>query len=173
MRPLAKVSLVAGGYVGALLVALAVVAFRVVTTSGPEAQASSGMYAFGDFLLFVNVFGVLSLVPTVAVLYFLRSYRPFWTALAVVAIILAVTGAAAAVVFAAGRHETSSALAAWTALAVLRILGAPLFAVGWLACGLMAPARGPRRALLAAVLLEAAVSAYGAFIWIGAMFGRH
>lgn len=173
MRPLAKAGLVALGYVGALLVALAVVAFRVVTTSGPEAQASSGMYAFGDAVLFVNVFGVLALVPTVAALYFLRPHRPFWTALAIVAIAVALTGIAAAVVFAAGRHETSSTLAAWTALAVLRILGAPLLAIGWLACGLMAPARGPRLVLLAAVLLEAGTSAYGAFIWVGALFGRH
>ena len=89
------------------------------------------------------------------------------------AITVALTGVAAAIVFAAGRHEASSTLAAWTALAVLRILGAPLFALGWLACGLMAPARGPRLALLMGVLLEAVVSAYGAFIWVGAMFGRY
>jgi hypothetical protein len=173
VRPLARAGLVALGYVGALLVALAVVAFRVVTTSGPEAQASSGMYAFGDALLFVSVFGGLALVPTVATLYFLRPYPMFWTALAIVAIMVALTGVAAAIVFAAGRHETSSTLAAWTALCVLRILGAPLFAVGWLACGLMAPARAPRLALLMGVLLEAVVSAYGAFIWVGAMFGRY
>ena len=173
MRLLAKVGLVTLGYAGALLVALTVVTFRVVTTTGPDAQASSGMYAFGDALLFVNVFGVLALVPTVAALYFLRPYRAVWTALAIVAILTALAGVGAAMVFAAGRHETSSTLAEWTALAVLRILGAPLLAVGWLTCVLMAPARGPRLALLAAVLLEALVSAYGAFIWVGAQFGRY
>ena len=57
MKPAAKVTLILGGYVLAILVAFAVVSIYVAATSGPERQASSGMYAFGDSLLFLAVFG--------------------------------------------------------------------------------------------------------------------
>jgi hypothetical protein len=63
---------VTAGYVAAFLMASAAVAIRVASTSGPDAQASSGMYAFGDALLFVAVCGVAALVPTGVALFFLR-----------------------------------------------------------------------------------------------------
>ena len=53
MKPFVKIAVVAGGYLAAFLMASAVVAIHFATTSGPNAQASSGMYAFGDALLFV------------------------------------------------------------------------------------------------------------------------
>jgi hypothetical protein len=40
-------------------------------TQGSIAQASSGMYAFGDLILFIGVFGVLALIPTGLAAYFL------------------------------------------------------------------------------------------------------
>ncbi len=78
-----KIALVGLGYIGAVVIAVAAVAIRVAT-SGPDAQASSGMYAFGDALLLIAVFGLFSLVPTAALLLFLRPYRRFWIALAAV-----------------------------------------------------------------------------------------
>src|SRR6267142_196801 len=69
MKPILKVGVVAVGYLAALLVASAAVAIRLAHTSGPDAQASSGMYAFGDALLFVVVFGVAALVPSGAALF--------------------------------------------------------------------------------------------------------
>lgn len=63
-----KIAVVAGGYIAAFLVAATAVAIRIANTSGPDAQASSGMYAFGDALLFVAVFGVSALGPTGAAL---------------------------------------------------------------------------------------------------------
>ena len=74
MKPFLKIAVVAGGYIAAFLMALAAVAIQMASTSGPAAQASSGMSAFGDAILFVAVFGLCSLVPTVAALFFLRSY---------------------------------------------------------------------------------------------------
>ena len=97
MKPIFKVALVAGGYVAAFLMASAVVAIRVANTSGPDAQAASGMYAFGDAFLFVAVFGVAALVPTGAALFFLRPYRRFWIVLSALGLAVAVTGIAAAV----------------------------------------------------------------------------
>lgn len=158
--------MVAGGYAVAFLAASAAVALRVANTSGPVAQASSGMYAFGDSVLFVAVFGMLALVPTAAALFFLRPYDRFWQVLSVLALIVVLTGVAAAILFAVGRHAAApSTLATWAAFSVLRILLAPLLALAFLVCALFSPNRHPRFAFLAATFMEGAVSAYGAIIW--------
>src|SRR5882672_9952479 len=125
MKASLKIDKVAGGYIAAFLVASAAVAVRLASTSGPDAQASSGMYAFGDALLFVAVFGVSALVPTGATLFFLRPYRHFWTVLSALGLAVAITGVTAAILFAVGRHATSSPLATWAAFSVLMILVVP------------------------------------------------
>ena len=103
--------MVAGGYVAAFAVASAAVAVRIASTSGPDAQASSGMYAAGDALLFAAGFGVFALLPTGAALFFLRPYRRFWSVLSALGLAVAVTGVTAAILFAVGRHVTGSSLA--------------------------------------------------------------
>jgi len=165
-----KIVAVAGGYVAAFLVASGVVAVRVAYTSGPDAQASSGVYAFGDAVLFAAVFGVVALVPTGAALFFLRPYRRFWSGLAALGLAVAVTGVTATILYSVGRHATASPLATWAALSVLRILAAPLLALGFLACAIFSPHRSPRLALLAATVMEAAVSVYGGLVWFVPLF---
>jgi hypothetical protein len=73
MKPLLKVALVAGGYLLALLAALAAVALHAAFGSEAGGPSSGGMAAFGDLVLFVAVFGALAVVPTGAGLYFLWS----------------------------------------------------------------------------------------------------
>ena len=165
-----KVSLIACGYVGAFLLASAVVAVRVAATSGPVAQASSGMYAFGDAVVFAGVFGVVALVPTGAGLFFLRSFRQFWTVLATFGLAVACTGLAATIFYAVGRGAAPSLIATLAMVSVLRILIAPLLALMFLVCTVFAPRRTPRFALLAATLIEAAVTAYAAAIWFLPLF---
>ncbi len=165
MKPIFKIALVAGGYVAAFLMASAVVAIRVANTSGPDAQAASGMYAFGDAILFVAVFGVAALVPTGAALFFLRPYRRFWVVLSALGLAVAVTGIAAVVLFALGRSAVASPLATWAAFSVLRILVAPLLALVFLVCAVFSPYRAARIAFLAAAVMEAAASAYGGVVW--------
>jgi hypothetical protein len=160
-----KVGAVVGGYVAAFLVASAAVSIRLANTSGPDAQAASGMYAAGDAFLFAGVFGVAALVPTGAALFFLRPYRRFWTVLSALSLGLAVTGLAAVVLFAIGRYAGPSPIAIGAALSVLRILVAPLLALTCLVCTVLSPYRVPRLALLAATAIEVAVSAYGGFVW--------
>lgn len=164
-KPPLKVGAVAAGYVAAFLVASAAVAIRLANTSGPDTQAASGMYAFGDLIVFVAVFGIVALLPTGAALFFLRPYRRFWTVLAVFGLGVAVTGLTAVAVFAVGRHATSSPVAAWAAFSVLRILVAPLLALASLVCAVLSPYRFPRWAFLAATAAEGAVSAYAGFVW--------
>lgn len=84
MRGLARSALVLAGYAVAALAAWAAVAWRIAHTSGPEAQASAGMYAFGDGMLFLMVFGAVAAVPTAMAFYFLRTCRWLWGTLAAV-----------------------------------------------------------------------------------------
>ena len=160
-----KVGVVVGGYVAAFLVTSAAVGIRLANTSGPDAQASSGMYAAGDALLFAAGFGVAALVPTGAALFFLRPYRRFWTVLSTFSLGVAVTGLAAVALFAIGRYAAPSSIAIGAALSVLRILVAPLLALTCLVCTVLSPYRVPRLALLAVTAIEVVVSAYGGFVW--------
>jgi len=166
MKPFLKVGVVAGGYLAAFLIASAALAIRLANTNGPDAEASSGMYAFGDSALFVAVFGTVALAPAAAALFFLRPYRPFWVVLSALALVVATSGVASAVVFVLGRNVAGpSLLGTWAALSVLRILVAPLLAVVFLVATMLAPYRSPRVAFLAAAIMEAGVSAYGGFVW--------
>ena len=165
MKPVIKGGLIAAGYAAAILIAAAAVAIRVANTNGPDAQASGGMHAFGDAVVFVAVFGVVALLPTGAALIFLRPYRPFWVALSVFSLGVAATGVSAAILVAIGRHAEPSLLATMAAFSVLRILVAPLVGLAFLVTALLSPYRNPRLAFFGAALLEAAVSTYGALTW--------
>jgi len=67
----AKFGLVIGGYVAACLIASGVVYVYQYLTQDAVSQASAGMAAFGDLILFIGAFGVLALIPTGLALYFL------------------------------------------------------------------------------------------------------
>ena len=64
MKQFIKPGIVLAGYIIAFLLASEAVAIRIANTSGPDADASAGMYAFGDGLLFLAVFGTAALLPT-------------------------------------------------------------------------------------------------------------
>ena len=75
MSRLTKLGLVLGGYVAACLIASGAVYVNQLFTDNAASQASAGMSAFGDFILFIGVFGILALFPTGLALYFL--FRKF------------------------------------------------------------------------------------------------
>lgn len=167
MRATAKVGLVAIGFVAAVLAAFAVVAINVAATSGPAGQASSGMYAFGDALLFLAVFGVAAVPPVGAALFFLRPHRRVWLVLSVAALAIAATGPGAFIChLAAQTADAGSTLHSVGAFAMLRILVAPLFALGFLLAGVFAPSRALRAVFVGATLIEAAVFVCVAFTWV-------
>ena len=167
---LVKVGGVSLGYLAAFVVASAAVAVRVAATSGPDAQAASGMYAFGDAVLFVFVFGVGALVPTGAALYFLRSHRGVWTAVSVVTLAIATTGIAAVILYVVGRTAVDSALATWSQATPLRMLLAPVLTPVFLVCTALAPDPRFRLTCLAATVMEAAVGAYVGIVWFLPIF---
>jgi hypothetical protein len=151
-----KLGLVLAGYALALAGACEALWIRLLNTQDPATQASSGMYAFGDFLCLIGTFGILSLAPTGLALYFLRPWKIFWTAFALGALMLAVAGPIAACVLM--RWQPEGLL---TAIAFIgQSFGAPLLAVGFLISTIIAPTRHARWLLLLASLIEGAVSVY-------------
>ena len=76
MNTITKLGLVLGGYAGACQLAGSMVYVYQLFTEHAAAQASGGMYAFSDLLLFFGAFGILALLPTGLAFYFLvRSFR--------------------------------------------------------------------------------------------------
>jgi hypothetical protein len=156
------------GYAGAFLIAAAVVAIYVASTSGPDRHLYGAMYDFGDSLLFLAAFGAAAVLPTGAALFFLRPYRSFWRVISVAALAVAATGLAALVAYLAGRTaDPGSGLQAWSTVSVLRVFAAPLFALIFFLSGLFAPIRTVRITLFAATSVEVAVFACVALIWFG------
>ena len=166
-KAILKTGAVLAGYAAAFAVASAAVYVRQLHTQGPDAQASDDMYAFGDDILFVQVFGGLGLFPTGLALYFLRPVRAFWTILAIAALAFAATGPLTSIVIAlaSGVPGLPPYWTAWAALGVLRLLPAPLFAAAFLLGSCFAPSRFPRWALLGATVMEGVAAAYALFHW--------
>ena len=79
---------------------------------------------------------------------------------------IALTGVADALLFALARHlPASSALEAWAAFSVFRILAAPPLALAFLVGAVISPYRVPQFAFGAACVMEAVVSLYGGASW--------
>jgi len=156
VKALAKIGLVGAGYVGAVVIAWAVVAAHIAATQGPDRRDYAAMFDFGDTLLFLGVFGLAAVLPTGAALFFLRPYRWFWRKLSIVAIVMAATVTTAFVAILVGRGAgAGSAANASAAVATLRILMAPMFGLAFFVSAVFAPSRKPRLALLAATAAEA------------------
>jgi hypothetical protein len=174
MNKLTKVGVVLGSYAGAFAVTSLLVYIRQLLTSGPLAQAASGMYAWGDFILFVMAFTTLALIPTAFALYFLRPYGKFWIALSVVALAIAITGPIGALLSALIQPAPiQSRWGLMGELGFLRAMGAPLLVMSFITFAAFAPSRRPRWAFLVATGLECVASAYfiGRLWLAGARFG--
>jgi hypothetical protein len=162
MRTRGKIGLVAAGYVGALLVACAVVALYIAFTDSPARDASGGMYAFGDSLVFLAVFGLAAVPATSAAFFFLRPHRWFWQVLSVIALAVAATAIAAAILYATGRSRPAGPGLAWADYSILRLIVAPLLAGAAFLAGILAPDRRLRIALFVACVIE--VAAFASFV---------
>ena len=167
MKLLGKVLVVGAGYAAAFLAACLAVHIRVLNTQGPDAQASAGMYAWGDAMLFGAVFGGVALFPTGLGLYFLRPLRVFWTILAIAALALAVTGPVCAVALELLRPlpNPPAFLQLFAGIGIFRALAAPLLAPAFLLCACLAPTRFPRWMFLGATALEGVTAAYSLLHW--------
>jgi hypothetical protein len=150
-----KIVFIIGGYMVAVGAALVLAYVRVQMTSGPDRDASAGMYAFGDLLWFLFLLGILTLPVTALALYFLRAERWFWKLFSGAALAVASTAALASILFFAGRGQSGGLLGNLAGVSVLRILAEPLFATVFVVGAVPAPERPFARALLAAGVIEA------------------
>ncbi|MFN8376036.1 MAG: hypothetical protein U0694_24575 [Anaerolineae bacterium] len=161
-----KVLFVGFGYVGAFVLAALVMSVYGAIFNSPNSQSSGGMAAFGDTILFLGIFGLAAVLPTMAALFFLRPYQRFWQILAVVALILTATGIATFIVFLLPQPlEAGSLLDTWAELSPLRILLAPPFALAFFLGAAFAPIRFSRIAFLCAGVIESAIFVCAVFIW--------
>jgi hypothetical protein len=86
--------------------------------------------------------------------------------LSVAALVIAATGLTAFIEYlAAQTPDAGPGHQSWSAVAVLRILVAPLFAGAFFLSGLFAPSRSSRIALFVATLIETGVFACVALRW--------
>lgn len=161
-----KLGVVLASYAVALLAAFVVSYARsYVEARVDPAQASGGMQAFGDMLFFFGLYGLLALVPTAMALYFLRPFEKFWTVFSTASLALSATGLLAELMMRRAQ-QFPWAMFVVGFFGLLKILGAPLFGMGFLICAALAPFRRPRRVLLAAAAVEFTVCAYAIFCFL-------
>jgi hypothetical protein len=159
-----RILIVVSGYAVALLTALIVTRAHAVATSGPAWQGSFGMLAFGDTALFVGVFALTAMPATGAAFFFLRPFQTLWHVASIAALAIATSGVAALLDYLIS-PSTGAGLGAWSALAALRILLAPLLAAAYFLALLCAPTRSTRLAFLAATVIETGVFVWVALVW--------
>jgi uncharacterized membrane protein YhaH (DUF805 family) len=138
MNRFSKLALVLAGYVAALFAAYVGVAFR--EAADPD-QASGGMQAFGDFLLFWALFGLFSLPPTVYALYHLRRSETFWRVFSYASLVFAATGPILALLV-RRLHESDLLVVGFFAL--LRVLATPVLCLVFFVFAFVAPSRRAR-----------------------------
>ena len=155
LRPVTKAGIVLGGFGAAFVVAGVAVYIRQILTDGPEAQASSGMYAGGDMLLGMAVFGVLGLLPLGLALYWLRPVTRFWDVLVSAAVAYALTGPMALLLSGSLRASVGN----WAILGDIRFVTMPVSALALGTCSLFAPSARLRWFLLGAAVLDAVLFA--------------
>jgi hypothetical protein len=166
----AKVGVVVGGYALAIVFSFCVVAVYISLTSTLDRDASGGMSAFGDALLFVAIFGVVSIVPTGLALVFLRRNRTFWVILCVVALLVASTSLVmVGLNILEPMAVLSPGLSTWAMLAFPRIFLSPFLAVALGLSALIAANKHFRWCLLGAAGIEGVSSMYGFFHWFAPM----
>jgi hypothetical protein len=158
MKKSAKVGIVAAGYILACVAAFAVSYIYDLSTRGTDVQASQGMFAFGQSILFLVVFGVLALIPTVLAFFFLRSSGIFWNGFAVLSLFYSIIGLVVVITNALINRNllqiADSSSAVISLFGVLGAFGAPIFIVCFLILAVIAPSRRPRLLLLASAGLE-------------------
>ena len=165
-RPATKFGIVVAGYIIAFAIAALALRIYIAATAGPDRISSGGMYAFGDSVMFLGVFGVAAIPATAAALYFLRPRRGVWLVLSFGSVVIAATAVATLTLSIASRSANASAIIqSWAMLVPLRVLAAPLFALFFLLAGVFAPTRSARICLLGASATEMVAFVSVVFAW--------
>ena len=164
MKDFIKLSIVLAAYLVAFVVAAGVVHLRELRPQWQAtSQASPGMAAFADFILFVEVFGVAAAAPTALASYFLRPFRRVCTVFATGCLALAVTGllAAVIVVWTRSLHAETGLSRALAPAGDIRTILSPILAPSFLVSVPLARTWRCRWILLAAAAMEGVAFASG------------
>ena len=153
----ARIGIVLAGYVFAILAAFAAVYTWDLASQVTNAQASAGMSAFGDVILFLVVLGGVAVIPTALGFYFLRSAPRLWDGFAWAclgfSILEGLVLLANALLNASGFATSPPA----EVLSLARVLGSfaiPVLVVGFLILAIMAPTGRSRLLLFLSAGLE-------------------
>jgi len=128
-------------------------------------DTSGGMYAGGEMMSSLGAFLVVSLLPTLLALWFLRNNEKFWNAIAVAAVAFACAGLVAVLMPLVTRSTGGIALALLSLLGLAQLLGVPLWSLAFASFALLAPTRPARRKLLFAVGIELVIGVCAAVHW--------
>jgi len=153
MRAYQKAGFIVAGYVAAFVAALAVLA--IYRAASGDSDDDGGMRAFGDSLLFLAAFGVAAIPATGLGFFFLRRRAAFWPPFSTAALCFSAT-AVLAVIDQLEARTGGTTPGAWSMLAVLRILVAPLGGGAYLLAALFSPQRRAMLQLMSAALIELA-----------------
>jgi len=166
MSRVAKVGVVIGGYVAAILAGVAAGWFYNWRVSALPYDTSGGMYAGGEMISSLAAFLTVSLVPTLLALWFLRANRGFWNCVAVGALAFAGFGLVAVVrplLFPTASPHVGSMIMELVRLS--QLLGVPLWAGAFGVCALLAPSRASRLTLVTATVIELVIAVCAVVHW--------
>jgi len=161
MNRWAKLGIVLAGYV--LAMAASVVAVLIYDTrfTPQDNQTMGGMIAGGEMIYGSAVFLLVSLVPTGLALWFLRQSRVFWTLFAALVLAFAVGGLGAVLAPVAAPGGPTSIPLLVGLFGIVQMLGSPLWIGSFALFATLAPERGLRRCMLAAVGIELVIAVCG------------
>lgn len=170
-KNLLKVFGILGGYGLAFLAGSLAVYINQLRT---PADASQGMAAFGDSILFLWVFGFFSLFPTGVVLYLLRPFVKFWTVLSEICFLLALTAPFLAfAMFWGSRGHHGMFWMTMAQIGVLRAFAAPVLALSFLVCAIVTWRMRSRWYFLSAAGLECILIVFILAYWFIPMWSAH
>jgi hypothetical protein len=159
-----KFGLVIAGYILAFVIASVATAIRIRLTSGPQAQASSGMYAAGDSFLFMGVFGLLAIPPTALMFFFLRPFTTFWNWFAAACLLFAACGPIVAfantLINSSMTYSPTDLGLILSLVGILHFFGSPILFVGFAVLSVIAPAGRARKFMLISAGLEVLTGGY-------------
>ncbi|MGE3743646.1 MAG: hypothetical protein AB7I59_29580 [Geminicoccaceae bacterium] len=119
---------VAVGYAVAAALGVAAVWLHGVLSRLPEPEATGGMAAFGDLVLFLAVFSVAAVPPTVMIMRHLAGIAAFWVVWACTGVFVALSGLVASAFIVLPELSRASHYPNVAMAAPLRILaGGPMF----------------------------------------------
>lgn len=166
MSRFAKVGVVVAGYFAAIVAGAVAARLYDVRVAALPYDTSGGMYAGGQLMYSLAAFLVVSLVPTLLALWFLRRHEKFWNAVAVASLAFAVAGLLA-VLMPRVFHTSSThiALVIVDLLRLSRLLGMPLWSATFVLFAILAPFPEARRKLVTAVVFELVIGVCALVHW--------